>query len=418
MTRTRLLAIDALVISRFLTMSNESAKIPESEILAREQIRQRMFAFVITACTCFVGLMLVWPISVRGFSSNTRILVAIGDSEAAQRESHRLLSESIRQQTSSDNLMQLIDRVRVETGLYNNELADPNLDSLRQSMSIKFSPTQSKDRVQLDFAYRGNGTADERAMVKLLANELTQSLSTSMLRTGNDEAIVTGEANQSLGEQINELEGLVAKIDSDLAMVRELVQRDSSPFQNASHASTAHVSLEQLNQTISSIDIESVRRGLSELKSNSRRRDLFARGSQTAVPCRIKTDPIGGIPSLTNFIWIGMFAVVAGSFVAVNYRPFDGRGFENVSQVAAILKIPVLTALPKKIEPVSFGNENSARSPTIHWANQVVAFAKLLLLGLVVLTIGFCLVNESVRTAFLHNPLHGFARMAWMFSGK
>lgn len=403
-------------------MSNETVSIPDSDILAREQMRQKCFAFVITACSGFVLLLLLWPISVRGFSSNTQVLVSIGDSENSQQQSRRLLSETIRQHTSSDSLTQLIEQVRAETGLYNDELADMNLDSIRRSLSIQVTPTQSKDRVHLEFAYHGNGTADERAMVELLASGMTHDLSSSMRRSGNEVAIMASGSNPRLRQKINNLEELVSQIESELSMVQEsvseLAQRDASPFHNASHTSTAPATLEQINQRISSIDVDSVRRAISELKSNSSQRDLLADGRQNSVTCRIRTEPIGGVPRLTDLIWIGIFSLVVGSIIAVNYRPFDGRGFENVSQVASILKIPVLTALPKAMDPVSFGNEESTQSPTTHWANQVVVFAKLLLLGLVVLTIGFCLVNESVRTAFLHNPLHGFARMVWMFSGK
>jgi hypothetical protein len=404
-------------------MSNETTSIPDSDFLSREQFRQKIFAFVITACSSFVLLALFWPISVQGFSSNTRVMIEVGDSESAQKQSHKILTETIRKHASSERLTQLIDRVRTKTGLFNDKLADLDLDSVRQSLSVKVVPTKSMNRVQLEFAYHGNGTADERAMVRLLADDLTSSLLNSMQRPGIGMAsMATGNATRQLRKEISDLEGMVSQIKSDLTVVREsvseLVQRDASPFHNASHTSAAPATLEEINQSIDSIDMESVRIGLTELKSKAGQSDLFAQSNHLPVPCRIKTEPIGGVPRKTDLIWIGMFAIALGSVIAVNYRPFDGRGFENVSHVASILKIPVLTALPKNVESVSFDNDETLQSKSTHWANQVVVFARLLLFGLIVLVIGFCLVNESVRTAFLANPLHGFARMVWMFSGR
>ena len=47
------------------SMSHESPSVPDSELLAREQLWQKAFAFAVTVCCTFVVLILLWPISVR-----------------------------------------------------------------------------------------------------------------------------------------------------------------------------------------------------------------------------------------------------------------------------------------------------------------------------------------------------------------
>ncbi len=307
--------------------------------------------------------------------------------------------------------------MRESEGIYNEELADLDLNSIRQSLSLKMLPTDSQERVRLEFDYMGNGTPDESRLVQLLADDLTKFLLSSHAGKLEPRGSV---ALANVDEQISQLEWLAVQIESDLATVRNSVSqlgaRNASPFQHASHQAKASPTLDSISETIDSIDLGTFRTHLNELKTNVAYAEL-GRTNHLQPTGVTNIEPVGAVPRVADLIWIGLFSVLAGSIVSVNYQPFTARGFENVSQVAAILRVPVLTALPAISKSGSAANDSNQQPERLPLANRVVGLARLLLFGLIVLTIGFCLINEGVRTAFLENPFHGFARMAWMFTG-
>ncbi len=75
-------------------MVDKKNSIPDSGLLSHEHMRQKLFAFAITACSCFVLVSLCWPLAVKGFRSKTAVFVEIGDSESEQQNSRQMLSRS------------------------------------------------------------------------------------------------------------------------------------------------------------------------------------------------------------------------------------------------------------------------------------------------------------------------------------
>ena len=87
------------------------------------------------------------------------------------------------------------------------------------------------------------------------------------------------------------------------------------------------------------------------------------------------------------------------------------RGFgseEQMSQLLGLEMVGKISPLDQTI-PTRIGQA---------WANQVVKYAEIALIGTVLLVIVSCLVQPAVRAAFIDHPLHGLARMTWMFLGN
>ena len=138
-------------------------------------------------------------------------------------------------------------------------------------------------------------------------------------------------------------------------------------------------------------------------------------GARPSAGGRVSSVPINGIPNRGQIMMLGILAAAIGSVVASNYRPFAARGFANVGRLATLLRIPVVATLP--ITAGSALTDLHNQRFGLPWANWFVHGAKAVLFGLLLLVVGFCLINQEVRQAFLENPFHGFAKMVWVFVG-
>jgi hypothetical protein len=121
--------------------------------------------------------------------------------------------------------------------------------------------------------------------------------------------------------------------------------------------------------------------------------------------------PIGGTPTGQSFVWLAVFAGLAGITVALNYDPaLKIRRFRSLSHLQARLGIPVIASVPLHL-PVHAHHPATRRIAAV-----IVRTGEWTLLVAVVLLIVAALCNSQVAAAILENPFHGITRTVWMLT--
>ncbi len=405
-------------------MTYETGYFPENTRLYRERMLRHLTAFVVSACASFVLLSLIWPLTVKGFRSSTYLAVRVGSAAGAQQEFQSLLATAIRVRVTDECLNNLLAQVRRQSTLKNQALVSNDFETIRQSLSFRALPGTTPDTMRVDLAIRGIGGPDEHAFIQLLSSELASSM--VQVAEGSDiqsELAIESEGSAQQRQNVAQLDRLVSQLEDNLAIVRGSLANlpankpNSSPFQSVSHSSNDPSRLIPLDveQALTNIDVSSLRTQWNELKSNLDS-EISNVGAIPPAGGRLSSVPIDGVPSRSQIMMLAILAAAMGSVVAFNYRPFAARGFANVGRLTALLRIPVVATLPATAMSITSASMET-NSPGVPWANWVVQGAKAVLFGLLLLVIGFCLVNQEVRRAFLENPFHGFTKMVWVFVG-
>ena len=409
--------------SDFISMTHETGTFPENARLDRERMLRHLAAFVISACASFVLLSLVWPLTVQGFRSSTGLAVRIGSDAGAQQEFQSLLATAIHVRVTDECLDNLLTQVRKQASLKNQSLISNDFKSIRQSLSFRATPGTTPDTMQVELAMRGIGGPDEQAFIQSLSNELGKSL--LQVAAGSDiQSVLAIESEGSAlrRQRVAQVDQLVSQLENDwdkvCGSVSGLVAEkpNSSPFQAVSHASKnpAQHALTDVEQVLATLDLASLREQWNELKSILDSEKMTG-GARPSAGGRVSSVPINGIPNRGQIMMLGILAAAIGSVVASNYRPFAARGFASVGRLTALLRIPVVATLPTTAGSALTDLDNQRIG--LPWANWFVHGAKAVLFGLLLLVVGFCLINQEVRQAFLENPFHGFAKMVWVFVG-
>jgi hypothetical protein len=421
-------------------MFRQTGNFSQNVGLKREQNRRKVVAFVATACACFSLILLIWPLTVAGFRSVSQVAVCIGSESGAAQEFQSLLAGVIRSRTSDQDLERIVEQVRVKTGLVNIFLKNVDLAGIRQSISVRALAGESPDSMQVEIAFQGSGTADERSLVRLLTKELADGLTEAAQNGSAGDMVVIKGSDRGVGDSstilpdssettsagFEQLDWLVGQMESDLSTIRQSVESmsasetlaKSNPFRSASHSSSSVPTLSEIQLAIEAIDTGALRNRLQELKISASRSMTYG---QSLIPqFGLSTRPVGGVPGWVDLVFVGLLSSLVGSVVARRYQPFHASGFENVGRLAAKLRLPVIATI-RSADPTENGTPTEFSS--IHgwrnqpWANRIVAATKLLLMGLLVIVIGFCLISPEIRRSFLQNPFLGVCKMVWMFMG-
>ncbi len=408
-------------------MFDDETTVSNNSTLNQIRIRRKAFAFALTSCACFALMTLLWPLSVTGFKSQSTVSWYIGNSELARRTFEDNLVESVTQEIESPQLKEMLSRVRQKCTLENRELAAGNVDGILNSLSVQIRPEDTDDGgLGIDFAFVGQGSRDERVFVDVIADEITNrswfQASLAAADSGSDTGTIHAIAGTSQVDELEQLNWLVTQLENDLVTIRDRVGRlgagssEGTPFRSASHTNGHLDPLDSIQQALNSIDTSAMK----DCLARASRRDSVAssahEGRGKLVTWRSSTQPIGGVPQFSHLLLVGLMSVAIGGVVAWNYSAFHNHGFQSVSQIAVLLRIPVIATLPTKTKASNAASSiGSIEGQPM--ANQIVGLAGMVLLGLVLTTLGFCVINEEVRVAFLSNPFHGLSRIVWMFVG-
>lgn len=331
-----------------------------------------------------------------------------------------LLSQAVLAETNDATLESYISRIEEAGNLKSKAIAYRDFQTIRESIRIGHIKTNQGPK--LSIALEGNGGEDERQLVDMLSRKVF----TNLQREGNDPI-----AMQSRVERLKQAEWIIDQMEEDLSFVRNSLNQEqdgqlnldgssNSSFHLASNKKVVQPTVDELQNSIDSIDIQNLRSVIEGLKSEAGQLITPQAGAEGLGLQNLKpseTLPINGVPSTSWLILIGMFATAIGSVVAMNIKPFASRGFEDTQSIREILDVPVVATLNLEADD---GEAEPAEVPVVSdgtFANRVASIAGMFLFGVVVVIAGFILLNTDVREAFLANPFFGCAKIVRMFVG-
>lgn len=214
-------------------------------------------------------------------------------------------------------------------------------------------------------------------------------------------------------------------IEAKLKTLSEPLVRSARPsFSNVSHGSHNEVGILQSLEVIDASQLKQrlvntrnavqanlvvQREKTDELVSLAK---LGVAGSGIANQhIRTTRRPVGGVPDQNLLMLFGIGSVLIGVFVAVTYRPeLTDKGFSSNQHMSDLLGCPVVA----QFKAAGGFRGNIDRLP-LGVSNRFVACAEIALWGVVLLTVGTCLLNPVVRGSFSEDPFSGLARLTWMF---
>ena len=407
-----------------------------SSLIENTETRRRWWAFLITAAAVFVLLCLFWPLSIRGFRSTAALAIDRSE-EKTDDQLRKELNEAILAETSDARLQTVVDAIEKSGKLRSERIEYRDFQTIRESIRVGLFKDQSERRYQI--AYEGDGGSDERQLVDMLTYRVAKRLNVGNGTSGN------------LEESVEQLDWIVQQMNGDLNFVQQALSQLDSPAESLGHdgqltleesenldssgsnfhlASTKRnttVTIDDIENSIESIDIQNLRKVVSGLKSN------LSGGAENLGPLgagnlelqkmkRSKTLPINGVPSIPFLLLLGGFSVMIGSAVAWSCDPFSKKGFTDQQNVKHRLKVPVIGNLnlttPHQISQEESGQDSlEAKVYQECFANRCVRIAGIFLICVAAIVFTFILFNAEIRTAFFENPFLGAAKIVRAFIG-
>ena len=261
-----------------------------------------------------------------------------------------------------------------------------------------------------------------------LASNDTQSLSFDDGSFSDLEANIRDLESQrsriasSGGDSVLEMAAVDEQINDAQNQLSQLKSGSSTPFQMASHATGSSVApnavgglVESLHTTIG--DLANVAADACNVAESASRTTpaftILGVNGRAAIP-------VGAVPSRRDLMLLLLASGLFAAIVCASYKPFAQRGFEDIEQAGKKLDLPVIATLHRRNRSASAAGSDLGDGSSFGGkpaANQIVSASKWILFAGLMLTIGFCLVNSNIGSAFLTSPFHGFAQIVWTLQG-
>ena len=229
---------------------------------------------------------------------------------------------------------------------------------------------------------------------------------------------------QVLTRELLGVADLIARLDTQIALKKSKLEREPSPFRNASFRtkSVNSVALSNERQAIDLADsLSRLDRELVRLQNQSSESSLVAERPAESLPVpvfvssfdRARIVPRDGVHFLGPFLLLCMVSGLIGSVIAWKYRPLiDDIGFESRQQISETLRVPIVAEFKQ--------SENQEADPPeeLPWPNLCVKAAELIVLTALAMIACMILFSPSIRASFAENPMHGLAEIMWKIQGK
>ena len=405
-----------------------------SSLIESTEVRRRWLAFLITSAAVFVLLCLIWPLSIKGFRS-TAALAIDRSVEKTDEQLRDELNQAILAETSDSQLQSIVNSIEKSGKLRSERIEYRDFQTIRESIRVGLFKGDSERRYQI--AYEGEGGSDERQLVDMLTYRVAKRLN-----LGNG-------AGSNLGENVEQLDWIVQQMNGDLGYVKQALSQMNSTggqdgqftleessnidtaggnFHLASTKRNATVTIDDIGNSIDSIDIENLRNVVTQLKTNlsggtNNLGPLGDGNSELRKMKSSKTLPINGVPSVPFLLLLGGFSVMIGSIVAWNCDPFSRKGFTDSQSVKHRLKVPIIGSLnltsPHQINQEIENPEGELEQKSVGdcFANRCVRVAGIFLICMIAIVLTFTLFNSDIRAAFFENPFLGAAKIVRAFIG-
>ena len=232
-------------------------------------------------------------------------------------------------------------------------------------------------------------------------------------------------------DELQSLDQEIAAVESRLSNPQEtaLQPPNSNWFKNASYTRSDEIQSEYsldhaFTSAMQSIDTQSLMVSVGELKQNlehfhamdSAAPEKRDENVTTTLPVFVKgirsasVQPINGGIGPVGVFGLVLLSTLFGSVVAFRYQPLaDDRGFKNVEQVTALLRLPVYGQIEK------FADEQNEHETHMPVANLLVRSSSILLIACCVLILTALTFSPTMRGAFAENPFEAFLKMIWIY---
>ena len=401
---------------------SDTRSIKDTPTIQKMLWRKRWQAFAVVSLASFLLISMIWPLATRGYKSRAQIEVDVAKYPAAVDQFKSILDAVVIKNLSENALKRTIEEVR-------SDMPSRIIDKLSQTPSIRpmfevsMAPQDDKGSFVLNVQYSGKGTKAENHLLNIITTNVARDFLANPLAsmgTGPNRSIHT---NQKDGESLNyerlanaqtlrrHAEETIANLEQNVLGTGNVAEGSDSPFMTASSRqqypssvdSNASVELGKLRQTVQELTL---------MIEETHDQQSSTNGAIFSVrEVRSKSmEPIGCNPKWASLILLGIFSSLVGVAVALNFHPFEDKGFSNVGSIATHLGIPVAATLSSELSV----NE-TVDDETSPWANTIVSYSELFLFAITIIVLGFCLINSDIREAFTDNLFHGFSRIFWMF---
>ena len=394
-------------------MNNTNDKHPDAPVLRKASRNRTLLAFLVSSTALFSAIGLTWPLTMGGYRSEG--VIEFDNQELASSLANNTLPSVLRSVMSPSAMASRLTEVSSGYGGGSEIFATGNVEAIYQRISIGFRDGSQYQKPRLRIVYSGSGTPEETRFIKSFTSDVAKRLTyaANAIDGGNSSTAATHPVDQAhwLVDQIEE--GLTnARTQTAQLMAYSRTENPKSAFRNVGHVrGPATPTVDSVHQTLESVDISSLRGVIKQLKNGNGPEDQnqLVRFDAESVA----SQPVGATPTTAALMLIALLSFVFGGVVALNIRPFEEPGFENVDDVTQQLGVPVIGTL-QNAKPQVDDSESTMKS---HWANQAVRICGTVLAAIAILGIGFWLTSLEVRTSFEESWFHGFARIVWKLSG-
>lgn len=360
---------------------------------------RRWMAFATTAFTSFLILSFLWPLSVTNFRSLTVINAsthpALVDDTALE-----VLVSSVKLESTPERIDTLISQTAETTPIRSDAFEYRDFEAITKAIHVGVERHQD-GTTKFVLSYDGAGLSDEQQFLALLTQRIGKRLTSASL-SAEGQIVTTLPA-----EKLDRAVWIANQIERDLEEVANRVQNGSSSFHLAS-SNQAGDPPSRLAASIKSIETNSLKTILSDLRGNTENGKASPLISIHQMS-DVSTDAVGSSPGWYASIALILISMGVATVISMNFDPAGERGFESIDNLAQQIGLPIVATLPE--------SEDHQKITQRRWANQVVEISTLTLLALLIVVIGFMLIDTTVRESFFYHPYDGLARIVRIFAG-
>lgn len=385
----------------------------DAPVLRLASRKHRILAFLATSVAAFLLISLTWPLNMSGYRCEA--LIEFDSQARGSKLVKDQLPAVLKAAMDPISMSQRLERVKSTVPQTSRLLGSGNIEAISQRVSVGFRDKNSLRAAQLRVVFAGTGQPDEAEFTRSLGREIAGRLALAADPDRDTDANVAFQ-NNTLDQAnwlVDQIEEGVASARNQTAELVEFAQSSdqASAFKNVGHVrKTNHPTIDNLHQTLESVDVGSLRGVINQIESNHK---FVNAGPIRFNPDLVTNRPVGAVPDFASLIMAGLVSLIIGGVVAWNVLPFAEMGFQNVDDVANQLGVPVVATLVS--DPSRATDKPTSVEPG--WANRVFRASSTIIVAIAVLAVGFWLISADVRESFGESVFHGFARIVWTFTG-
>lgn len=397
-------------------MQKSQSKTKSSSAAAQIEWRHVTSCLVVgVAIFIFVGLF--WPVTSRGFRATTKIdfslpgnVTSLSDREVKQLKS--VLGQTIAKTLSGASFDSLITQT-IRTGSVNSdEIEYRDLETIRNSIDLGFAFWPDGGRIEI--GYRCAGRADQLRFLQLLGHRISTSVDQAYLDAVDGVTISQDVAAEKFERAI----WLARQLRSDLTEITAIQSAQgnrqarsggtsSTPFKLASARKIDPTIANEINAD----NVDALTQLLDDLQAHSEQIEFESSTFDVIGVTPVKTLAIGATPGRFGMFALVLLSALAAGFVAL-YSMAGNVGFASVDAVSDELGIPVIAV----VNDSKAAGSNSTRERVFEKiAGQLIDVSKVFLLTVLLVVIGFSLLDPMVRESIFQNPFDGFAKIFKVF---